>query len=67
MIRVAETLLEREILDGNEVMAIIRGDAIAPAGATPPKDTEDRTQQVLRPEGGRRIPGLSEGERPQPA
>ena len=67
MIRVAETLLEREILDGAEVMAIIRGDAIAPAAATPPKDSEDRTQQVLRPEGGRRIPGLSEGERPQPA
>ena len=31
------------------------------------KDAEDHTQQVLRPEGGRRVPGLSEGERPQPA
>ena len=27
----------------------------------------DHTQQVLRPESGRRVPGLSEGERPQPA
>ena len=24
-------------------------------------------QQVIRPEGGRRVPGLSEGERPAPA
>jgi hypothetical protein len=28
---------------------------------------DDQTQQVIRPEGGRRLPGLSEGERPQPA
>ena len=39
------------------------GAAGTPAG----KDAEDHTQQVLRPEGGRRVPGLSEGERPQPA
>ena len=38
--------------------------AAAPTGG---KDSEDHTQQVLRPEGGRRVPGLSEGERPQPA
>jgi hypothetical protein len=35
--------------------------------AKPPKDTPDGTQQVLRPEPARRLPGLSEGERPQPA
>jgi cell division protease FtsH len=65
MVRIAETLLEREILDGNEVMQIINGQPLAPISGQ--KDSEDHTQQVLRPEGGRRVPGLSEGERPQPA
>jgi cell division protease FtsH len=65
LVKIAETLLEREILDGNEVMQIINGQPLAPIAG--PKDSEDHTQQVLRPEGGRRLPGLSEGERPQPA
>jgi cell division protease FtsH len=67
LIRIAETLLEREILDGNEVMQIIRGETLAPLAAAGSKDSEDHTQQVLRPESGRRVPGLSEGENPQPA
>jgi len=67
LVRIAETLLEREILDGNEVLQIIRGDALPPMAAKPPKDSPDSTQQVLRPEPNRRLPGLSEGERPQPA
>jgi cell division protease FtsH len=67
MVKVAETLLEREILDGAEVMAIINGQPLAPMSSSGPKDSADHTQQVLRPEGGRRVPGLSEGERPQPA
>jgi len=66
LIRIAETLLEREILDGNEVMQIINGQTLPPLPAGG-KDSEDHTQQVLRPEGGRRAPGFSEGERPQPA
>jgi cell division protease FtsH len=65
MVKIAETLLEREILDGNEVMQIINGHPLPPISGS--KDSEDHTQQVLRPEGGRRVPGLSEGERPQPA
>ncbi|MGA2270651.1 MAG: ATP-dependent zinc metalloprotease FtsH [Bryobacteraceae bacterium] len=65
--KIAETLLEREILDGDEVMQIIRGEPLAPLPASGGKDAEDHTQQVLRPEGGRRVPGLAEGERPQPA
>jgi cell division protease FtsH len=65
LVKIAETLLVREILDGNEVMQIINGQPIAPISG--PKDSADHTQQVLRPEGGRRVPGLSEGERPQPA
>jgi cell division protease FtsH len=62
---IAKALLEREILEGGEIMQIIKGLPLAPTSG--PKDTSDQTQQVLRPEGGRRVPGLSEGERPQPA
>jgi cell division protease FtsH len=68
MVSIAEALLVREILDGAEVMQLINGETLAPL---PPssdgKDSADHTQQVLRPEGGRRVPGLNEGERPQPA
>jgi cell division protease FtsH len=66
LVKIAESLLEREILDGNEVMQIIQGQSIEPIkpGGL---DAEDHTQQVLRPEAGRRVPGLNEGERPQPA
>jgi len=66
LVKIAETLLEREILDGNEVMQIIEGNYVEPAKPGG-MDAEDHTQQVLRPESGRRVPGLSEGERPQPA
>ena len=66
LVKIAETLLEREILDGNEVMQIVKGQAIEPVKPGS-KDAEDHTQQVLRPESGRRVPGLNEGERPQPA
>ena len=65
LVRVAEALLEREVLDGAEVKMIIDGVPLSPR--IKPKDAEDHTQQVLRPEGGRRVPGLAEGERPAPA
>jgi len=65
LVQIAEALLEREILDGGEVMQIVAGQPLAPI--TKSKDSEDHTQHVLRPESGRRVPGLSEGERPQPA
>jgi len=65
LIKIAENLLEREILDGSEVLQIIKGDSLPPMSKS--KDSEDHTQHVLRPESGRRVPGLSEGERPQPA
>jgi cell division protease FtsH len=67
LIQIAETLLEREILDGNEVMQIISGQQLPPMISSGSKDSEDHTQQVIRPDGGRRLPGLSEGERPAPA
>jgi cell division protease FtsH len=65
LIKIAEMLLEREILDGAEVLSLIKGDTLPPR--QPDGGAEDHTQQVIRPEGGRRLPGLSEGERPQPA
>ena len=65
LVRIAETLLEREILDGHEVAQIINGEDLTPLSSS--KDSEDHTQQVLRPESGRRVPGLNEGENPQPA
>jgi cell division protease FtsH len=65
LIKIAENLLEREILDGAEVLQIIAGNTLPPYVKS--KDSDDHTQQVLRPEGGRRVSGLSEGERPQPA
>jgi cell division protease FtsH len=67
MVKIAEALLEREILDGAEVLALINNQPLPPYSKTGGKDSEDHTQQVLRPEGGRRVTGLSEGERPQPA
>jgi len=67
LVRIAETLLEREILDGNEVMQLINGQTLPPLPVSGSKDAEDHSQQVLRPEPGRRAPGFSEGERPQPA
>src|SRR5437588_9339755 len=45
---IAKALLEREILDGAEIMQIIKGIPLAPSSG--PKDTSDQTQQVLRPE-----------------
>ncbi len=67
LIQIAEALLVREILDGSEVLALINHQTLPPISKSGGKDAEDHTQQVLRPETPRRVTGLSEGERPQPA
>ncbi|HOL71024.1 MAG TPA: ATP-dependent zinc metalloprotease FtsH [Bryobacteraceae bacterium] len=64
VVRVAEALLEREVLDGDEIRALLAGEELEPIR---PSSDRGQTQQVVRPEGGRRLPGLVEGERPQPA
>jgi hypothetical protein len=48
-------------------MQLINGQALPPSSSSGPKDSEDHTQQVLRPapDAGRRLPGLEGG--PQPA
>jgi cell division protease FtsH len=64
MIQIAEALLEREVLDGAEVRLLIDGRQLPPMPTPKPKDKDkdNDTQQVIRPEGGRRMPNLSEGE-----
>ena len=69
IIRVAEALIEREVLDAQEVKTLINGDTLKPF--TPSKtgspSSGDGSQQVVKPESGRPLPGLLGGERPQPA
>ncbi len=67
MVQIAEQLLEREILDGAEVRQLIDGIPLTPIAAKAAKDKDSDTQQVIRPEGGRRLPNMADGERPQTA
>jgi cell division protease FtsH len=64
LIRIAEALLDREILDANELKLIIDGKPL-PARVIPHKGDQDGVQQVLRPEPGR-TPGIAPGK-PSPA
>jgi cell division protease FtsH len=66
LVRIAEALLEREVLDGDEIRRLIEGEQLPPmrVASNPP---DQGTQQVIRPEGGRRIPGFVEGHGPTPA
>jgi cell division protease FtsH len=64
LVRIALALLEREVLDANEIKMIIEGKEL-PKIVPPPK-SDDGVQQVLKPEPGR--PGIAKGgERPAPA
>jgi len=67
LVTMANALLEREVLDANEIQAILAGRPL-PARQLPPSadDQGSGVQHVLRPEGNRQ-PGLSPGERPSPA
>jgi cell division protease FtsH len=67
LIRVAEALLEREVLDGIEVKRLIDGDPLTPLADSKPKNTDDpKGQQVITPDGPMRVPGL-ENPGPMPA
>src|SRR5579863_4563690 len=65
LIRIAENLLEREVLDSNEVKLLVDGkplpERIRPE---PPKPPEAETTQIIKPKPS---PGLPGRERPQPA
>jgi len=67
MVRIAEALLEREVLDGAEVKQLIEGIPLPPLRTPPRTGTGDKPQAAVRPESGQRVPGLREGEQPQPA
>ncbi len=61
--RIADALLEREVLDANEVKLLIEGKELPAKRLAPP---DEGTQQVLKPEPGRG-PKLAPGEKPAPA
>jgi len=63
MVRIAEALLEREVLDAAELKLILEGKPL-PARVIPQK--EESVQQVLKPEPGR-TPGILPGGKTSPA
>ncbi len=68
LVRIAEALLEREVLTGDEVQTLIAGGELAEIPPSlSPDDEEQGEQEVLRPEPPNRVPGLSEGDAPSPA
>jgi cell division protease FtsH len=64
--RIALALLEREVLDGTEVRQLIEGQPLPAFNNPRPPAAPGDAQQVLKPEPGRRVPGMLEGG-PQPA
>jgi cell division protease FtsH len=62
LIRISQALLEREVLDANELKLILEGKQL-PARVIPQKGED--VQQVLKPEPGR-TPGMAPGK-PSPA
>ncbi|MBO0912637.1 MAG: ATP-dependent zinc metalloprotease FtsH, partial [Acidobacteria bacterium] len=64
LVRIANALLEREVLDANEIKMIIEGKELPKI--IPPASGDEGVQQVLKPEPGR--PGIAKGgEHPAPA
>ncbi len=57
LVKIAMALLEREVLDANEIKMIIEGKELPKM--TPPPKADDGVQQVLKPEPGR--PGIAKG------
>jgi cell division protease FtsH len=57
LIRIAKALLEREVLDANQIRILMEGRNLPEI--TPPPKPDDGLQQVLKPEPGR--PGLAKG------
>jgi len=57
LVKIALALLEREVLDANEIKMIIEGKDLPKV--VPPAKSDDGVQQVLKPEPGR--PGIAKG------
>ncbi len=60
LVRIAEALLEREVLDATELKLIIEGKPL-PARVIPQKGGDEGVQQVLKPDPGR-TPGILPGK-----
>jgi cell division protease FtsH len=67
LVRIAVALLEREVLDGEDVKALLEGRELPALATTPEPEDGGRPQEVLRPDTPKRVPGLSEGGSPSPA
>ena len=67
MERIAEALLEREVLDGAEVKALIDGQPLQPLAEFEEHRRYRRVITVYRPDGGVRVPGAWKAGAPQPA
>jgi len=55
------------VLEGAEIQQLIAGVPLAPARIPPKRGGEGKPQPAAVPEEERRLPGLREGEHPQPA
>jgi cell division protease FtsH len=64
--RIAQALLEREVLDASEMQLIIEGKEL-PARVNPNAQPKDEVQQVLKPAPGQTQPNIAPGERPAQA
>jgi len=64
--RIAQALLEREVLDGAEVHQLIEGQTLRNLNP-PPSASGEGTQQVIKPESPRRLPTILPEGGPQPA
>jgi cell division protease FtsH len=62
--RIAHALLEREVIDANEIRMLIEGKDLPTRAAPTSHPPEDGVQQVLRPEPGRSV---KPGEHPAQA
>ena len=68
MVRIGEALLEREVLDGSEVLQLIKGETLAAArqsASIPTHKSNDDPGKTSRSDSGLRVPPLVDG--PQPA
>ena len=68
MIRISEALLEREVLEGEEVMALIEGRELAPLKPAEPEEDTPSTgeQEIVQPESTPSLTSI-DGEQPSPA
>ena len=69
LIAVAEALLEREVLDGEEVKTLIDGGTLEPLKTvdSTEEDSGSSGQKVVEPTTPKPLPGLQEGGSPSPA